>query len=288
MSGKDKKTFNIKKFDMKNIKDGSTILFIGRRGTGKSTLVADMFRHHTNWPVGVVISGTERANHFFEKFIPKMLIYDEFEPGILDRFIERQEKITNQCTNEMKKFGRSDIDPRAFMILDDCLYDKSWPNDKNIRCLFMNGRHYNITFAITMQFPLGIPPVLRANVDYVFILRDNMIKNRERIYQQYAGMFPTFESFSQVLNQTTNNYECLVIDNKTQSNKLEDQVYWYKADTSMGFKVCSPDLWRMQDIEDEKKAYAGLNDDDDEQEEPWDPVVQKNKKNTQLINVRKV
>lgn len=274
----------MKKFDMKNVKDGSTILFIGRRGTGKSTLVADLFRHHTDWPIGVVVSATERANHFFEKFMPKMLIYDEFDPAILQRFIDRQEKITDQRNTEVKRCRSSDLDPRAFMVLDDCLYDKSWPNDKNIRCLFMNGRHYNITFMITMQYPLGIPPVLRANVDYVFILRDNMIANRERIWKQYAGMFPTFHAFNEVLSQCTENFECLVIDNKTQSNKLEDQIFWYKADPTCNFRVCSSELWSMQELDDEKRALGMV--DPEEEEDDYDPVVKKNPRQPK-INVKK-
>ena len=34
---------------------------------------------------------------------------------------------------------------------------------------------------ITMQYPLGIPPTLRTNIDYVFILREPYILNRKRI-----------------------------------------------------------------------------------------------------------
>jgi hypothetical protein len=275
----------LKKFDMRQIKDGSTVLFIGRRGTGKSTLVADMFRYKTDWPIGVIISATERANHFFEQFIPKMLIYDEFDPPILQKFMDRQEKITDQHNKEKKQYGRTDLDPRAFLVLDDCLYDKSWPNDKNIRCLFMNGRHYNITFVITMQYPLGIPPHLRANVDYVFILRDNMVKNRERIYQQYAGMFPSFEVYNSVMDQCTSNYECLVIDNKNQSNRLEDQVYWYKGDVNVNFKVCSKQLWDMQSLEDERRALGMCQEPDEE--EQYNPNIIKKKKNVPNIRVHK-
>ena len=56
----------------------------------------------------------------------------------------------------------------------------------------MNGRHYFAMFIITMQYALGIPPVLRTNIDYVFILRENIFMNRKKLYDQYAGMFPTF------------------------------------------------------------------------------------------------
>ena len=38
----------------------------------------------------------------------------------------------------------------------------------------MTGRHYNILFIITMQYPLGIPPALRTNLDYVFLFRENI------------------------------------------------------------------------------------------------------------------
>ena len=38
-------------------------------------------------------------------------------------------------------------------------------------------------------------PNPRTNIDYVFILREPYITNRKRIYENYAGMFPTFESF---------------------------------------------------------------------------------------------
>ena len=31
------------------------------------------------------------------------------------------------------------------------------------------------------------------------------------------------------MDQCTENYECLVISNNAKSNKLEDQIFWYKA-----------------------------------------------------------
>ena len=119
----------------------------------------------------------------------------------------------------------NDLDNRTFLILDDCLYDNSWQKDKNIRNIFMNGRHYNILFILTMQFALGIPPNLRTNIDYVFILRENIVSNRKRIYDHYAGMFPTFDMFCSTMDQCTENYECLVICNNAKSNKIEDQVF---------------------------------------------------------------
>ena len=130
------------------------------------------------------------------------------------------------------------------MILDDCLYDDSWIHDKNIRYLFLNGRHQKVFFLITMQYPLGIPPVLRTNVDYVFILREPYISNRKRIFDNFGAAFPNFEFFCQIMDQCTENFECLVMNNNTRSNKLEDSIFWYKAAIQGDFRIGAPEFWK--------------------------------------------
>jgi len=275
----------LRKFDPSKIKNDSVVVFIGKRNTGKSFCLKDILNYNRDVPVGVVISPTERANGYFEKFIPKMLIYDELEEKLISKFLTRQITITNSRKREMAKQGSSSIDPRAFLILDDCMYNKSAMSDKNIRCIFMNGRHYKIFLLITMQHGLGLPPDLRSNIDYVFIFRNNIVKEREKIYNHYAGMFPTFDVFNQVMNQCTENFECLVIDNKVQSNNINDIVFWYKAQDS-NYKMCSPDLWEMQSLQDQRDLM-GLMNEEEEDNEDFDPGVFMKKKNSKLIKVRK-
>ena len=228
----------LKKFDISEIKDDKVIVLIGKRDTGKSFLCRDILSHHTSIPAGQVISGTEAANSFYGKLVPKLFIYDEFEQGIIERLLKRQRLMIERGKDN------PNVDPRAFLVLDDCLYDNKWTKDKNVRSLFMNGRHFKILFMITMQYALGIPPNLRTNIDYVFILRENYVSNRKRLYEHYAGMFPNFEMFCQVMDQCTENYECLVVHNNAKSNKLTDQVFWYKAESHDDFKLCSPDHWQ--------------------------------------------
>jgi ATP-dependent Clp protease ATP-binding subunit ClpB len=52
---------------------------------------------------------------------------------------------------EQENYGSSAINPDAFLILDDCLYDASWTKDTNVRSIFMNGRHYKMMFIITID-----------------------------------------------------------------------------------------------------------------------------------------
>jgi hypothetical protein len=261
---------------MKSVPQDAVVVFIGRRRTGKSTLVRDLLFHHQDLPMGCVISGTEESNGFFKKIVPPMFIHGEYNPVILLNFVKRQKLVMNKIQQDLERGVKSNIDPRAFLILDDCMYDESWTHDKNIRYLFMNGRWLKVFFVITMQFPLGIPPALRTNVDYVFILREPYIANRRRIYENYAGMFPTFEAFCQVMDQTTENYDCMVINNNAKSNKLQDQVFWYHAESRPAFKLGSKEFWDLSN---------NIPDDDNSKDE-YDPTKPKNK-NHQKINVKK-
>jgi hypothetical protein len=259
-----------------NESKGPVVVLLGRRDTGKSFLVKDLLFYHQDIPVGVVIAGTEEGNGFYGKLVPKLFIHNEYNTAIIENILKRQKSILKQIKKEMDTFKKSNIDPRTFVILDDCLYDSTWTRDKLIRLLFMNGRHWKIMLVITMQFPLGIPPTLRTNIDFVFILREPYIANRKRIYENYAGMFPTFESFCQVMDQCTENYECLVINNNSKSNKLQDQVFWYKADNHNDFKLGSKEFWDLS------KDIGS-----DEEDEKYDPGNTKKRGQGPKINVKK-
>ena len=273
-------TLELKKFDMKSItfkpteNSGPVIVLIGRRDTGKSFLVRDVLYYHQDIPIGTVISGTEAGNGFYSAHVPKLFIHEEYNTAIIENVLKRQRTVLKQIQKDVEIYKKSNIDPRAFVILDDCLYDSSWARDKMMRLLFMNGRHWKLLLIITMQFPLGIPPNLRTNIDYVFILREPYISNRKRIYENYAGMFPTFESFCQVMDQCTENYECLVINNNVKSNKLQDQIFWYKAENHQPFKLGSKEFWELS---------KNLGSDD---EDMYDPKTASNKRGPK-INVKK-
>lgn len=245
--------FQIKKFNIDMIRQrceidsrkSPMIVVIGKKDTGKSFLVRDILANTREcFPIGTVISATEVANEFFQHMVPSKLIHDKYKPEIVTNVIKRQLGIKTARNNDKKAHGgQSSIDPRAFLILDDCLYDASWIKEESTRYIFMNGRHVDLMTIITMQYPLGITPNLRTNVDFVFILRENIMSNRRRIYENFAGMFPTFEMFCQFMDQCTENFECLVIINGTNSNRLEDQVFWYKASEQPDFRLCDESLW---------------------------------------------
>ncbi len=274
----DELNLKLKKFDISNIKDDSVIAMLAKRNSGKSVLCKDLLYHHRNIPAGLIISPTEKANSFYGDFVPDIFIHDEYDSIIISKLLQRQEILIH------KQKINSKIDPRAFLILDDCLYDNKWIKDSNMRSIFMNGRHYKLMFILTMQFALGIPPNLRSNIDYIFILRENILSNRKRLFDHYAGMFPTFEMFCKVLDNCTQNYECLVIHNGAKSNKLEDQIFWYKAEVRKSFKMGSPKIWNYH----EKKYNKSKNDPYNKNAlSNYDPLYCRKNKNKISLKVNK-
>jgi hypothetical protein len=279
--------FQIRKFNIETIRDrceidskkSPMIVVIGKKDTGKSFLVKDILFHtQAAFPVGTVISGTEVANEFFQHMVPSKLIHDKYKPDIVMNTIKRQLAVkTARNAEKGRSGGNSNVDPRAFLILDDCLYDATWIREESTRYVFMNGRHIDLMTIITMQYPLGITPNLRTNVDFIFILRETMINNRKRIYDNYAGMFPTFEMFCQFMDQCTENYECLVICNGVSSNKLEDQVFWYKASDHPPFKMCDDSLW----VDNKPFSSSMLAADE------YDPMAVRKKNSSPWVHVKK-
>ena len=110
-----------------------------------------------------------------------------------------------------------------------------------------------------MQAPMGISPSLRTNIDYVFILKTTNASDRKKIYENYAGVFPSKDIFEKVLDGCTSDYGCLVIDNTATTNELTDQVFYYKADDHPGFKMCDESFWAKSSRASKSKTITERN-----------------------------
>lgn len=109
------------------IKDDEVVVFIGKRNTGKSFLTKDMLYHKKHIPVGTVISPTENANRFYSDIVPPIFIHDEYTPAVVSSFMKKQKRM------KKRKLAGENIDNKAFLILDDCLYDADWKKIKELK-----------------------------------------------------------------------------------------------------------------------------------------------------------
>jgi hypothetical protein len=238
IDGKRLRMNRFKPESMMKIAKNPSCVMVAKRGSGKSVALRQIMAAYADIPGGNVISKSERLNSFFKHYFPDLFIFDKYEPEFVENLLSRQLRIREKRDRreaENKRLPsnqqKRSIDSRAWFIMDDCLaHGGSWKKDENMLEVMMNGRHYDLFYVLTMQYPLGIGPDLRVNFDYIFLFGENFPNVQKKLYEHYAGMFPSFESFKKVFIQCTKNFGCMVINNRVKSDRIEDMVSWWRAE----------------------------------------------------------
>ena len=253
----------IKKFcpsiltDKINSDSSPVICIIGKRNTGKSEVIRSLLYYNNTIPCGIVISPTETGNKFYSEFSPDSFIHHQFDPELMERVMKRQRKrVTKNGKIQSNNF---------FVILDDCMYEsKEICGNKQIKEIFRNGRHFQITIIVTTQYVMDLPVALRSNVDYVFCMRENNVANIERLYRSFFGIFQTKQSFSEAFSVVTENYGSIVCDNLSRSNRIDKCIFWFCAlYPCPQFRTGSNHFWKFH-----RKFYDqdhDKNDDDNDE-----------------------
>jgi hypothetical protein len=215
---------------------GMKIVVIGKPNTGKTTLIASILYHKRSiFPVGQVYSGTEDSNGYYKKVFPSTFVFNAYDEKQIETFVKRQKVARQHLPN-----------PWAVLLIDDCTDSPAIFNKPLQHGLFKRGRHFNMLYILSLQYCLDIRPVIRTNVDGVFILRESILKNRKSLWENYAGIIPDFTQFCDIMDQLTDDFTCLYINNATRSNKLEDCIFFYKAKPiPTDFKFGCEDYWNF-------------------------------------------
>lgn len=209
--------------------------------THNTNLIASlMYAKKDIIPVACIMSGTEDSNYYYRKIFPSIFVHNSYEEEQVEKYIKRQKIAKKHLAN-----------PWSILLLDDCtdkpaLFKK--PLQQN---LYKNGRHYKMLYILSLQYCMDVLPVIRTNVDGVFIMRESNIKNRHSLYENYAGIIPDFNLFCEILDQITNDFTALYIHNATTTNDWKECVFWYKAveidKKYPDFKFGCPDFWKFSE-----------------------------------------
>lgn len=211
-------TIAVKKFDpVTGMPEHTTILVVAKRRSGKSVLVRDLLRRlRSRYYAAMVMSGTEISNHFYSDFVPKTFIYYHLDEAALERLIQNQRRMINKGQPK-----------NVVVVLDDLGFDKKSFNRPVLRNLMMNGRHWRITLIMCLQYMLDISPSVRSQVDVFITLKENFF--REKLYKTFFNFLPNLGTFNQIMDHCTENYGALILNNSSNSNDLQDILFWYRA-----------------------------------------------------------
>ncbi len=218
--------------------DGAKYVVIGKPSTGKSRLIDSLLYSKKHIvPVGEVYSGTEDSNGFYCQKLPSLFVYPKLDVNQVIKFKERQKIAKSYLEN-----------PWAVQIIDDCTDNPAILRSPLFHDYYKNGRHWKMLHFLSLQYSMDIPPVIRTCIDGTFILRETTRQNRERLWKNYSGCIDSFADFNDIMDQVTNDYTALFINNRVQSNNIEDVVFYYKADLDRipkGWKFGCDDFWEF-------------------------------------------
>ncbi len=215
---------SIRKFDISKIKKYSNILIIGRHESEKKTLIKSLLNNNNIndkvETIKTIVSTLEESDLFYSKqFLNSATIYSNYSTKIIDDCLKTARSNINETNNNS-----------SLLILDNCIQIIDIKNDPQIKKVIINGRHYKLSTIITMQFPMKLHPMLRANMDYIFIFKDNIKMNLQRNFELYAKpICKSYNIFSTLIDSLEES-ECLVLDVFAKSNAMEDQIFYLKPE----------------------------------------------------------
>lgn len=246
----------IREFDPSSIAPDATILIVGKRHTGKTTLTRDLM-YHVKDKLDLVLgmNPTEMGNHNLEFFTPKSMIFHEFNDEKLKHLLEWQRRAV---ANEKAR--------RIGLIMDDCMAETTGTGSKKKKVMgsqdiikvFKLGRHLKLFYVNCMQYIKDAPPEIRGNVDLLFAFGTTSGNEREKLWKEYFAMFTSYKNFCQVFEACTQQYECIVLDTRKAAKSPTDSVFYYKARIiEEPFKVGRGVFWRLsQYYFDDRSDYS--------------------------------
>lgn len=196
-------------------------LILGKRASGKTTMCRNLINQRGLFGNKLIVNHCESITHDYADIANNNQILEEYDTnGIINlMYLQRQNHRTSTTP--------------AVVLIDDLLNDgRSLSKDSNFNRLMMVSRHYSCDIIISLASFVSFPPQWRSNFDYIFI-GSNFDKNSIRkIWEQYGGVISSFDIFQSILNKIIGSepYTFLVIDNTSNSDKLEDVIFWYKVD----------------------------------------------------------
>lgn len=220
----EKKTFNIKEFDIASTPPSCTIIFFAPPGSGKTTLMEYFAYTNKHRYIGMrAFAGTAASYKTWCEVSHPLFVTDHFDVDELQKHIDRQKNIEKQ--NERGFKGNYVI-----CILDDVADDRKVLATPQMAALFKNGsQHYAQLLMLGTQTCMDVPPPVRDNVSYLVIGKFLNPNAFDKIFRNFGGYIDNNKDLLMALLKSLEKFQFLVIKCRDPDQNFENNVFWVKS-----------------------------------------------------------
>ena len=178
-------------------------LFVARRNSGKSYLMRHLLHvlargKRFKW---VIVISPTAFNGEWSSVVGEDNVLSVFDPEQVGHLMDRQ--------GDLREDG---VDNPGLLILDDCLGSANFGSDLFTR-IASAGRHYRVSVWVACQHLFKLPPVIRTNSDYLFILGTQNDRVVKALWDEFGGLgFEDWKAFRAHAAAAVADYDSLVID----------------------------------------------------------------------------
>lgn len=192
--------------------------------THNTSLIENMcYQRKHIYPVARIVVGTETGYKRFKDIFHPLYVSNYYEEEEEKSHVLRQRK----CALENPSGYEGNY---AINILDDATDDSRVFHSSLIKaCVKLGSQHWNQLFIVGTQYAYDFPPVIRKSISYVAIGREPEQIERQKLFKNFGGICGTFKRFNELMDQLTGDFTFLIIKKRSQSNNLEDCLFFYKT-----------------------------------------------------------
>jgi hypothetical protein len=142
---------------------------------------------------------------------------DDIPNRLKEILVERKVALKNAREKELEC---SDV----CIVFDDMdKYIGDYQHDPALMDIIFNGRHRRITLITCISEPCCLKPEIRCNYDYIIIDPQYSLEIQRKVYDRYAGMFPSFDDYQSLCDDTDTDERILIV-NRGRVSEISDRV----------------------------------------------------------------
>lgn len=243
-------------WDPTDIEPDETIMFLGQRRSGKSTMAEEIaLKNRRLWPIVFCMTATAH-NNFWQQVLPADKVVDGLDEELLDKLLELGANNITQWRLQKANDGSASGNPAFLLLNEDLLSGRILRKSKVMQKVVFNGRHYGAGSWNLVQDFVGMDRAERKNIDRFIIFRAFDAGTRLFIRQSWGDKaLKIFE------NVTKEPFTALVINNKTNVPveqvlmKYKTDIDWLEKALHKNLRLGNLAMWEDIDLAEQKKQY---------------------------------